>query len=204
MEVTFTLTPEDILQFARHYYRTRTLKIRPALLYTFLGIVLLVVSASLLASLDLWRKTGTVPWAMIGGAALFLGGACFYLPPTRGRIVKYTRKQPEIVMPHTISISAEWLSAKTSLSEAKYSWQRVHSVEEDAGNFYVFVSKTHAQIIPRRVFISSPQAQAFMDRARLYWDAAKTGRTVSDAVAAEENGVWPPPPRPVIAEETTG
>ncbi len=206
MEVTFTLTPDDILHYARHYYRTRMLKalnIRPALIYAFLGLMLLVIPAGLWGALDLWRKTGVIPWGLILGFVLISGVACLYLPPTRWRIVKFTRKQPESLIPHTVNISPEWLSAKTSMSESKHSWQTVYSLEEDPDYLYLFISKGSAHVVPKRAFGSRAQAQAFLDKARLYWDAAKSGQTVFDG-AAEDTGVWPPPPRSMTTEETTG
>jgi len=198
VEVTFTLTPDDILHYARHYYRARTLKtlkIRPALLYASFALVLSVIPAGIW---ELWRKNGAVPWIMILGFALVLGGVYLLLPPMRWRIVKFTRKQPESVMPHTVSISPEWLSAKTSMSEAKHSWQTVYSLEEDTDYLYLFISKGSAHVVPKHAFTSLAQAQAFLDKARLYWNAAKNEQAVSGD-AAEDISVWPPPPRPVAA-----
>lgn len=195
MEVTFTLTPEDILQYAQHYYRTRRMKMRPVLIYAYFALVLLVIPAGIWES---WRKTGAVPWIMLFGFALVLCGAYVLLPPMRWRITKFIRKQPESVISHTVNISPEWLSAKTTMSESKHSWQTIYSLEEDTDYLYLFVTKISAHIVPKRVFTSQAQAQVFLDRARFYWNAAKTGQTLSDGVA-EDSGIWPPPPRPAAA-----
>ncbi len=198
MEVTFTLTPDDILQFARHYYRTRTLRVRPALLYAFLGLMVLVFSADIWIAVGAWRKTGTVAWGILIGLVVVACAFYLLLPPMRWRVVKFIRKQPELVIPHTIDISPEWLSAKTSMSESKHSWQTIYSLEEDTDYLYLFITKRSPHLVPKRAFTSPAQAQAFLDKARLFWNAAKTGQAVSSD-AAKETGIWPPPPRPAAA-----
>ena len=191
MEVTFTLTPEDLWQY-NLYYRRHKAAIKLPLLLSLVGLLSLVCFASIVLFIYSWLYAHDPFWTIVPIIAAMI----YLLPrlfPTKKRLVQQSSKTLGTLGEHLAMISPDWFFEKTSVSETKRAWVAFDSIEEDANYEYFFISKTHAYVIPKRAFTSLAEAQAFLDRARLYWNAAKTGQAVSDA-AAEDTAVWPPPP----------
>ena len=193
MEVTYELTPDDLWSF-QVYYRRHKASIRLSLLYTFAGVLGIVFIGGLLAIVESWLKTHQIDWAML----FLLAGATYFtrrfLPPTKARAIKLASQKPGFFCEHIVSVSPEWLAEKTSVHDAKVAWTTLHSLEEDQSHFYFFTSKISALIIPKRAFSGPHEAEAFLNTARLYWNAAKNGTPL----AAEDTAVWPPAPRQQI------
>ncbi len=197
MEVTFTLTPEDLWQY-NLYYRRHKAAIRLPLLLSLVGLLSLVCLASIVLFIYSWLYAHDPFWTIVPIIAAMI----YLLPrlfPTKKRLVQQSSKTLGTLGDHLAVISPDWFFEKTSVSETKRAWAAFDSIEEDASYEYLFISKTHAYVIPKRAFTSLAEAQAFLDRARLYWNAAKTGQTLPDEAPAEDTGVWPPPPRPAAA-----
>ena len=196
MEVTFTLTPEDLWQY-NLYYRRHKAAIRLPLLLSLVGLLSLVCLASIVLFIYSWLYAHDPFWTIVPIIAAMI----YLLPrlfPTKKRLVQQSSKTLGTLGDHLAVISPDWFFEKTSVSETKRAWAAFDSIEEDASYEYLFISKTHAYVIPKRAFTSLAEAQAFLDRARLYWNAAKTGQAVSGD-AAEDTGIWRPPPRPAAA-----
>lgn len=194
MEVTFTLTPDDVWLYSRRY-RYRSMQMRPALVHACLGLTLTLAALSLWIAGDVWHRTGSVPWGFLAGLAVMLWMSFLFLPPTRGRIARFIRKQPKMMLTHFLSIDPAGLSAKTSADESRYPWQTMYSLEEDAGYLFLFISRNSAFIVPKRAFATLNEAQTFLDTARRFWEAQR-----GQPLPAEDSNIWPPPPRR-LAEE---
>jgi len=118
--------------------------------------------------------------------------------PTKKRLASLAAKTPGSLGERLTEISLEWFFEKTVVSETKRAWSAFDSLDEDANYLYFFISKTHAYVIPKRAFSSLAAAQAFLDKARHYRDAALSGQTLPDEAPADNTGIWPPP-RPAAA-----
>lgn len=197
MEVTFTLTPEDLYHW-NLYYRRHKYPIRPAFIFALLAVFGLVAAGVVFVLGISLLHHQPIRWTLLLFFPLvfFLGRK--YVPPTRQQLTRFYAKNLEQFCRHTVTLDPTWVKEETPLSQNKMAWERLTSIEEDAHNLYLCVRGAGAHVIPKHAFTSLAQAQAFLDKARLYWDAAKTGQTVSDG-AAEETGIWPPSPRPAAA-----
>ena len=198
MEVTYELTPEDVWQYNQYYLRYKapfkSLAISNSSLITKLGagFLCLMVVASFGISVAALLRHHTTDWTMLLSSVILLVVLLRLLPPTKKRLVKLHAKRPGFFCEHTYNVSPEWLSEKTTVNETKLAWTTLHTIEENDAYLFFFISKNAAHIIPKRAFSSLHEAQAFLDMARRYLDAAKT-RT---PVAAADSGIWPPAPRP--------
>ncbi len=192
LEVTYELSPEDFWRFAV-YYRRHKMSLRPLFRNAFAGILLLVFVGGLWVVLDSWLRIGRIQWSMMFSLA---GIAWFFrrfLLPTRKRVARLAMQQPGLLCEHAIAISPLWFFEKTAVNETKVAWKTLQSIEEDADYHFFFIGKANAFIIPKRAFSSLAEAQAFLDKARQYWEAAKAGQTAS----SDDTGTWPPPPQSV-------
>lgn len=126
---------------------------------------------------------------------IYLAGMIYFgrrlLPPNRKRILKLSMQKSGVVCEHIISISPAWFFEKTEVNETKVAWKTLLSIDENADYQFYFVSKANAFIVPKRAFSSMAEAQAFLNKARQYWDAAKMGQLASP----DKSEIWPPPPQ---------
>jgi len=190
MHVTYELTPDDFWHFSLYYLRHKHF-IRPALMYTLSGLMGLVFLGGTWAAVELWLTLGRVQWTLMLCLMVLPFFAVRMFPPTKGRVIKLARQRPGLLCEHTISISPEWLSERTHVNESKVAWSTMKSLEEDPEYLFLFVDRLVAHAIPKRAFSSPHEAEAFLNTARRYWEAAKSGKPIP----AEETAVWPPPPR---------
>ncbi len=195
MQVTFDLTPDDFWHFSI-YYRHHKYPIRPLLMYALFAMISLVFLAGSWVAVEVWLTRGLLQWTLLVCLPILLFFIVRFLPPTKGRVVKKVRRfanqKPGLLCEHTIDISPEWLSEKTSVNETKVAWTTLKSIEEDSAYLFLFVDKLVAHIIPKRAFSSPHEADMFLNTARRFWEAAKSG---SPLPVPQDGEVWPPPPR---------
>lgn len=190
MQVAFELTPEDLWQWSL-YYRRNKHYMRPAFLAAWLitlGFMLVLLLS--IVGLNLLGHQ-PVPWTLL----LYLPGIAWlfyrFLPPSRKRVTERFARDPAQFCRHVITISPEWIEETTPVSQSKTAWPRLTSLEENASYLFLCIKGLGAYIIPKSAFPDPQDADVFLDTARRYWDAAKSGTARSQVEAT----VWPPPPR---------
>ena len=90
----------------------------------------------------------------------------------------------------TVTIDAETFSLNTFMT-VKARWKLFLTVAEEA-DYFCFVGRTRAFLVPKRAFNSSAEAHAFFDTASSYWRKAKG---IAPPPAPDLSGIWPPAPR---------
>lgn len=168
------------------------MSLRPLFRNAFTGIMLLVFVGGLWAVLDSWLRTGRIQLSLVFPLAVIAWLFSRFLLPTRKRAANLAMQQPGLLCEHTIAISPIWFFEKTAVNETKIAWKTLQSIEEDADYHFFFIAKVNAFIVPKRAYSSLAEAQAFLDKSRQYWEAAKTGQPLPEI---KEGEVWPPPPR---------
>lgn len=198
MEVTYELTLEDVWHYNRYYLQNkaplRSLLISDPSIITKLGfgfLCLVLLMSFGLAVVSLFQHHSP-DWTMLLTPIVALLAISRLLPPSKKRLAKIATQRPGLLCEHIVSISPEWLAERTFVNDTKVAWSTLHTIEEDHNYLFLFLSKNAAYIVPKRAFTGPNEAQAFLDAARRYLDAAKT-RT---PVTAEDASVWPPAPRP--------
>lgn len=61
----------------------------------------------------------------------------------------------------TIVLNSDGLFESSSVSKCQYSWSSVEEVTESGGDYYIFLDKMYALIIPRDAFASSESIEQF-------------------------------------------
>ena len=196
LKVTYELTPDDLWQYQLYYRRYKapipSVHLDSLIVKSGLVFVCLVLLLSAYVSLETLIKHHTFDWSIVGVFAVLAVAAVCFLHPSKRTLIQRGAKQPGIFCEHVHEICPEWTAHKTFVNESKMAWMAIFSIEENEAYLFLFLSKNAAYIIPKRAFTSYSEAQAFLDKSRRYWEAAKTGTPV----AAEDEAVWPPAPRP--------
>ena len=184
MEITYELTPDDLWHLTLYYRRHKALAL--ITFYYVLGAFLILFSFwPLWTAFELWTKARRVDLVSVFFSCLIFYLTTRFIPLTKARTLKVMTKKMGAIGEHTVSISPEWFAEKTPVTDIKNAWVTIESIEEDKTHFFFFLSKTLAFIIPKRAFSSPATAQAFLNKSRRYWDAAKSGTPV----AAEDEAV---------------
>lgn len=191
MEVTFVLTPEDLWTFNQFVIRrTASFKLRIALRYASVPLFLIMFCA----------VSGFAAWqCVLFGAVTAVVWAPFCLWSSRWETTRSGRKRRAVLEKQTVSISAKGMRQVNIQSDSLIWWTAILEVSESATQIMFFSDKHYAFLVPKRAFTSQAEAQAFLDKARRYREAALTGQTLPDEASADDTGVWPPPPRPAAA-----
>lgn len=191
MEVTFALTPEDLWTFNQFVIRrTASFKLRIALRFASVPLFLIVFCAA--AGFATWQ-------CFLFGAVTAAAWVPFCLWSSRWQVTRTARKRSAVLDKQTVSISAKGMRQVNIQSDSLIWWTALLEISESAAQIMFFSDKQYAFVVPKRAFTSQAEAQAFLDKARRYRDAALTGQTLPDNAPAEDSGVWPPPPRPAAA-----
>ena len=197
LEVTYELTADDLWQYNQYYlqhkapFRSLLISNSSLIIKLGLGFFGLMLFLSFGISVVALLQHHSPDWVMLLSPIALVLAVPRLLPPSKKRIAKAASQQPGFLREHSVTISPEWLAEKTTVNDTKIAWITLPSLEEDKSHFFFFLSKTVAFIIPKRAFSSPVEAQAFLDRSRRYWQAAKNGTPVT----AEDQAVWPPAPR---------
>lgn len=189
MHVTYELTPDDYWRF-NLYYRRHKYPVRPFMLYALSGAIGIVFLGGGWVAVESWLAFGRAQLTLLACLLVLLFAAVGILPPTKRRMTKLAAQKPGLLCEHTIGISPEWLSEKTSVNENKAAWMTLKSLEEDSEYLFLFLDRLVAHVIPKRAFASPHEADMFLSTARRYWEAAKSGQPIP----AEDAATWPPPP----------
>ena len=189
MELTFTLTPEDLWELNTFVIRrVRAFQIRLAVRYVIIPLFLVVFAASV----------GFATWqCFLFGAITAVVWVPFCLWSARASVSRAARRSLGLLETQTLKITGAGVRQVTAKVDSLIQWTAFPEIGESATQILFFTDKQHAFIVPKRAFGSLAQGQAFLERARQCWNAAKTGQIVSDDILAQDSSVWPPPPQSV-------
>lgn len=188
MTVTYTLTREDIL----HYYRyllAKTFKIPSAWAFAG-GVVLFLIGSLAVVEISSQRIETVFTYNLLFCGLMFWGAMIAWscsTPRLKGVIERQTQTTPSLFAKTSLTINPAWLVASSVYGDVRLHWQGVYQITSDMQSIYISVSGV-ALIIPKSSYGSAAEAQAFLNTATEYWQAAKQRPLEAEA------GVWPPAP----------
>lgn len=189
MEVTFALTPEDLWTFNLYVLRrTPSFKLRSGVNFALLPLCLTAFCS--LAGFGIWQ-------CLLFGAVSAAVWVPFLLWLARWQTARNARKRRAVLDKQTVSLSAKGVRQVNTQADSLIWWTALLEVGESTTQIMFFTDANRAYLVPKRAFSSQAEAQAFLDKARRYRDAALNGQTVSEEAPAVDTGVWPPPPQSV-------
>ena len=165
--VHYQLTRDELIAFATHYARTtrawrRSLQKQQARLF-FIGIVVTF----------LWPRWSL--WARIiffaVSSLLALLAPLIYFNWYAGRFARalYVREQNiGAVNNHTVALDANGVIVVMDVGEQRISWRGIEKIEDTDKYILLFVSTTHAHLIPKSAFLNEGEAAAFYRTALDY------------------------------------
>lgn len=192
MEVTYRVTPTDVLYFQRYVSRRSKQWMEQAfdsvvaLLVGVLTVVLVIVSAN--------KTSVIISFALPVGILLLW----------RAYIVRFVSgqamKTPGMIFPCTLRITPDFVCATVPDTEIKTYWQGVLDVSQDDDylfialnqSFGIMLYKQYGYIVPKRAFVDPTHADEFCGALFACWNAARRGEA---APVIGESGAWPPAPR---------
>ncbi|MGI4792184.1 MAG: YcxB family protein [Janthinobacterium lividum] len=187
MEVTFALTQQDLWEFNSFVIRrVLAFKIRIALRFAIVPLGIIALTG--VAGFQTWQ-------CILFGIATAVVWVPFCLWSARFHVSRAAHKSLGLLGTQTLKVDGAGLRQVTARVDSLIQWKAFPEVEESASQILFFTDKQHAIIVPKRVFGSLAQGQAFLERAQCCWNAAKNGETIPDAIA-NDISIWPPAPRP--------
>lgn len=161
MKLQYELTNQDFVDFNLNFIDTSPVMKRSLLIQRFIFPLLLVASPATLSDL-----IGVpFPILMTVFSALALLWAIFFLKWFKSRIARKSNKLiasgkvPGVIGPHELFIEQGVISDKTSASITRY--EQIEKVIETHTHFFVYVSEVMAYIVPKKVFSSPEEFEAF-------------------------------------------
>jgi|GEM_PF-7047004 len=172
MDVTFTITVDDFMEFRKFKNRKRFINsiIWAGIAFTFafgIGIphhtplrIMLSVACVLTLTLD-------------GVAGLV--GVPTLTSQWKRKARTYAAKNPAYFFETTVSINAEAFRMKNVGIDASLRWNTIRDIVENKSYIYVVTRSGVAIIIPERAFRSPDESRRFLDLANSYWKTARKG-----------------------------
>lgn len=185
MEITYPLERLDYWRFTQAAIRrVSALRRQVITRYLFLPIIFAVEFSFLHVGPALYVTfliLATVLWA------------CFVAWTQKRVAMRAPDQVPGALGLHTMRLEAGGFRVQSLYIESSVNWEKLLDVAESADLFLFLISPHYGFIVPRRVFGTSDQAQAFLQTARAYWQAARDGTT---PILPQATGTsWLPMPR---------
>ncbi len=161
MKLQYELTKQDFIDFNINFIETSPAMKRSLLIQRFLFPVLLLASPATLS--NLFNVPFQVLMTLFG--ALALAWVLFYIKWFKYRIARRSEaliasgKAPGVVGPHELFIAQGVLSDKTSADITRY--EHIEKVVESRAHLFVYVSQVMAYIVPKKVFATAEDMEAF-------------------------------------------
>lgn len=190
MQVTFSLTAQDIPTWRKFYRRRRSeyFEGMGLWLYMFtLPVGFFAVPLAIFAALYfLGSDSGAILWITLASAAFW--GPTYWTIRRR----RWERKALGgwLERQWTIGVTAESVTYASSAGAGSYSWSSFADIGENSAYFFFFTNGGGVLLIPKRAFASVEEARAFADTAISYWSAKHAEATPESTPAT-----WPPSPR---------
>ncbi len=187
MEVTYQLEREDYWQFNK-FVINRVPALKRQVIFNLLlpGVIWLGAFWVLHFPLAVYIFLNLVLWVC---------WPLYYFPEMKRATIKRAEMVPGALGQHTLTICPERLRQKSLVSESAVGWQSFTELTEDSRYLFFFMSQRFGLIVPKRVFPTPEQAQAFLETAQAYRKSALDG-TLPLLPSIPET--WPPAPQRII------
>jgi hypothetical protein len=171
MEITYTLTPADVVAFNRHQFQTS-----PSLQRSYhWGFVWgFLAAAAFYLILGAWSN----PWNVVF-PVLFLAIYLVWYPLTVqrnlgrvGRRMKTEGANRGVWGQRTVTLSDEAVASESEFEQSRHRWAGVERVDETVAYIFIYVSTTSAHIVPKHCFATPEAAHAFYHAAKTCFDRA--------------------------------
>ena len=187
MEITYTLTKEDLLRYNSFLVRrTPSLRIGQIVSSLFVPLVLLFYSVGPLNPFHEHR------FALLLTILITIVWIPFRMWVTRWAILKRNENTPGLFDRQTVKIGAKGLYGISGHTEITRAWPSFTEITGNTEYIYLLLNRMTVVIIPKNAFLSPQDAEAFLNAARGFWKSAVFG---SDMPAVPEPTSWPPSPR---------
>jgi hypothetical protein len=141
-----------------------------------LGVFAVVVVVSVLEELRAYQSWGPALRAMLMWAIvlLFVFGLCWLWNLFEAALdLRAYCGDPELRDTVVFRLDHKGITATTRNGATTTFWHAVEHVIEDREHLFIYLEKTVAHILPRRVFADEQQFEVFVDTARRYHRAAR-------------------------------
>ena len=188
MEVTYQLEREDYWQ-----YNTFVIGRVPALKRQ---VIISSVIFPAIITLDLWLFHIVGPGLLVASGAAFCVLWVALLAWTRKRAyLRAVQAKPGSLGLHTLSLDADGVREQSAIMEGRVKWPKVSEIAQSKQLIVFFIGPRYGFIVPKRVFPTSEQVQAFVETAQAYRRSALDG---TPPVLPPVPETWPPAPQRVL------
>jgi hypothetical protein len=160
-EVTYS--NDDFVAFARQIRQGRMrLYRRIAAVFAILMPLMLALDAALRQPLPWWQAAlGIAAAAMLWTLAS---------PRVQGRMIQREARRLGLASGQSFAVTDEGLEARAESGHTLTKWSAIREVRVAEGRLFAFVSDTSAYIVPRRIFGSDAEFEAFAAAAEQGWE----------------------------------
>ena len=206
MEITYTLTKEDLWAFrrfhARHKARWRVLTQISNGLLVVLWLAQLLLIIRLAQAWRLVLPLGPRAWVFLlqSHQPLFLNFLLFSLVLAylfwgwRFLAARQGVEAFQLSQTKHLRIGPDGVEVATAQEHVQRAWRDIPDIGSDRDGVYLYLTSATALVVPRRAFGSVGQSQAFEAQARAF--RADPALVAAPGTTAEDSAdVWPPRPR---------
>ena len=170
-ELEYSITPDDAAAFQRYHFKTSLSSPR----YYVMRLVWGILASAMLFILALgWKNTWAV-LLLILFWALYLVMIPLSIRRSSASYAKRLKKEganKALWGKRRLTINAQELVESSEVEESRIRWAGVERVTENSDYIFIYLTTVSAQVIPKRFFIDSAQAQLFYQTAKNYFDQA--------------------------------
>ncbi len=172
MEITYTLTPDDVVAFHRFQVRHSPAWRRSILTGIGTGVISAAVLFIIFRGWESWINAVFPVAFPIVYIALY--PISVYLGVGRsGLNMVRDGKNKGLWGPHALAIDESGVRESTEVGESSVKWQGVERVAASPSHLYIFTGSNAAHVIPRRAFAEPQQADQFFHQAQAYFESAR-------------------------------
>lgn len=212
MEVTYTLTKDDMWAFWRFHARQgATRRILASLSFgVLLGLWILEVMV-IVHQASVWRSVlslGPKGWhfafqihePLLLSFLLFTSYFTFKVWGIPALGLRHSTDASLFSQPMHLRIGTEGVDVVTKQEHMQRLWSEVINTGSDPHGIYIYLSKTTALVVPRRAFATLQQSHIFETEARMLGADPSVSNLQATDIAGS-NAVWPPHPAVSFAHE---
>ena len=163
----FTITKKDNLRF-NFFLMRKKLVATSALVF--------VIIAALIGLLK-YAQTGSLEAAVLNGALMAVAGTLFLiginLITTVMRINSYYKQKKLTDFTVAFTTDKTGIHATSDRGDSDLPWNRIVEVRETAHAFYLFITESHANVLPKDQFASSNDLGVFRSLLTKNMDASR-------------------------------
>lgn len=164
MKVTFTLTPEDIYQFGK-FVQFRSTRAK-------LGFLSIPITWGVIASATAIGAALSLISVVVAGLWWFAIGVIAVYVTLKGSGRRRFATDGLRMRERNVSIGEQGVHDATEISDEFFAWKAFLEITQSRNQFYLFIDRYEAVVVPKRAFPSPEQAQQFFETAMSFWKAA--------------------------------